>query len=181
MGAPVIETERLILRAHRLDDFPALAAMWGDPAVSQFISAKPSTREECWARLLRYSGHWALLGFGFWAVQCKDSARLIGDVGFANWERDISPSLDGLPEGGWVFSSDAHGRGIATEAVNAALAWMDEKFGVKTTACIIGLDNASSIRLAQKAGYREYGRSAFKGSQVIQFRRKGPHGGAGDA
>jgi RimJ/RimL family protein N-acetyltransferase len=173
MSAPVIETDRLILRAHRLDDFPALAAMWGDPAVSQFISGKPSSREECWARLLRYSGHWALLGFGFWAVQSKDSARLIGDVGFANWERDISPSLDGLPEGGWVFSSEAHGRGIATEAVNAALAWMDEKFGAKTTSCIIGPENAASIRLAQRAGYREYCRSAFKGSQVIQFRRKG--------
>jgi RimJ/RimL family protein N-acetyltransferase len=122
-----------------------------------------------------------LLGFGYWAVQWKDSARLIGDVGFANWERDISPSLHGLPEGGWVFSSEAHGRGIATEAVNAALVWMDEKFGAKTTACIIGPGNAASIRLAQRVGYREYGRSEFKGSQMIQFRRKGALGGAGDA
>jgi RimJ/RimL family protein N-acetyltransferase len=50
---------------------------------------------------------------------------------------------------------------------------MDEKFGAKTTACIIGPENAASIRLAQRAGYREYCRSAFKGSQVIQFRRNG--------
>ena len=181
MGAPLIETERLILRAHRLDDFPALVAMWGEPAVARFISGNPSTREECWARLLRYRGHWALLGFGYWAVQWKDSAQLIGDVGFANWARDISPSLDGLPEGGWVFSTETHGRGIATEAVNAALAWMDEKFGAKTTACIINPENAASIRVAQKAGYQEHCRSAFKGSQVIQFRRKQALGGAGDA
>jgi RimJ/RimL family protein N-acetyltransferase len=172
MGAPVIETDRLILRAHRLDDFPALAAMWGDPAVAHFISGKPSTREECWARLLRYVGHWELLGFGFWAVQWKDGGQLMGDVGFANWEKEISPSLDGLPEGGWVFSTEAHGRGIATEAVNAALAWMDEKFEAKATACIISPGNAASIRVAQKAGYREYCRSELRGSQVIQFRRK---------
>jgi RimJ/RimL family protein N-acetyltransferase len=179
MGAPVIETKRLILRAHRLDDFPALAAMWGDPVIARFISGQPSTQEECWARLLRYVGHWELLGFGFWAVQWKNSARLIGDVGFANWERNISPSLDGRPEGGWVFSTEAHGRGIATEAVNAALAWMDEKFGAKSTACIIGPGNAASIRVAQKAGYEEYCRSEFKGSQVIQFRRQGAGGGSG--
>jgi len=180
MPIPVIETERLILRAHRLDDFPDLAAMWGDPAIARFISGKPSTREECWARLLRYSGHWELLGFGFWAVQLKDGARLIGDVGFANWEKDISPSLDGLPEGGWVFSTQAHGRGIATEAVNAALKWLDEQFGVKTTACIIGPENTASIRVAQKAGYLEYCRSELRGSHVIQFRRKGARGGSTD-
>lgn len=173
MDVPVIETDRLILRAHRLDDLPALSAMWGDPAVAQFIGGKPSTREECWARLLRYVGHWELLGFGYWAVQWKDRAGLIGDVGFANWERNIRPSLDGLPEGGWAFSTEAHGRGIATEAVNAALAWMDEKFRNKSTACIIGAENAASIRVAQKAGYQAYCRSEFKGSQVIQFRRKG--------
>ena len=181
MGAPVIETDRLILRAHRLDDFPVLAAMWGDPAIARFISGKPSTREESWARLLRYSGHWELLGFGFWAVQWKDDARLIGEVGFANWEKDLSPYLDGLPEGGWVFSTEAHGRGIATEAVKAALTWMEGKFEAKTTACIIGPENAASIRVAQKAGYQEHCRSEFKGSQVIQFRRQGARGGSGDA
>ena len=181
MGAPIIETERLILRAHRLDDFPALAAIWGDPAVARFISGNPSTQEECWARLLRYSGHWELLGFGFWAVQWKDGARLIGDVGFANWSRDISPSLDGLPEGGWVFSTEAHGRGIATEALNAALAWIDEKFGAKTTACIIGSENLASIRVAQKAGYQEFCRSEFKGSPVIQYRRNKAPVGSGEA
>ncbi len=181
MAAPLIETERLILRAHRLDDFPALAALWGNPAVTRFISGNPSSQEECWARLLRYSGHWALLGFGYWAVQWKDGAGLIGDVGFANWARDIRPSLDGLPEGGWVFSTEAHGRGIATEAVNAALAWMDEKFGAKTTTCIIGPENAASIRVAQKAGYHEHCRSAYKGSQVIQYRRHQALGGSEDA
>jgi RimJ/RimL family protein N-acetyltransferase len=155
--------------------------MWGDSAVSRFVGGKPATREECWARLLRYAGHWQLLGYGFWAVQWKDGAGLIGDVGFANWEREISPSLDGLPEGGWVFSTEVHGRGIATEAVNAALAWMDEHFGTKTTACIIAPENAASIRLSKKAGYREYCRSDFKGSQVIQFRRNGARGGSGDA
>ena len=171
MGAPVIETERLILRGHRLGDFEALAAMWGDPDVARYIGGKPSTREESWARLLRYAGHWELLGFGFWAVESKDSAQFIGDVGFANWRRDITPSLEGMPEGGWVFTTASHGRGFATEAVQAAVGWLDNHFAGTTTACIVGTENIASIRVAERAGYHEFARTEFRGSQVIQFRR----------
>ncbi len=171
MNVPVIETDRLTLRGHRLDDFDALAAMWGDPEVARFIGGKPSTREESWARLLRYAGHWHLLGFGYWAVELKEDARFVGDVGFANWQRDITPSLTGMPEGGWVFSSGAHGRGVASEAVQAALGWMDKQFGGQTTTCIVGVENIASIRVAEKCGFREFTRGEFKGSAVVQFRR----------
>ena len=171
MDVPVIETERLLLRGHRLDDFEDLAAMWADPAVTRFIGGKPSTREESWARLMRYVGHWHLLGFGYWAVEMKGQTGLIGDVGFADWRRDIVPSLDGMPEGGWVFAPVAHGRGLASEAVKAVVAWGDRHFGGKTTACIISPDNTGSIRVAEKCGYREFARTEFKGSPIVQFRR----------
>ena len=65
---PVLETERLILRAHRLDDFPAFAAMWAEPLTVRYISGKPSTENQSWMRLLTFSGLWPLLGFGIWAV-----------------------------------------------------------------------------------------------------------------
>lgn len=171
MQAPEIQTERLSLRAHRRDDFDALAAMWADPDVVRFIGGKASTREESWARLLRYAGHWPLLGFGYWAVELKAEVRYIGDVGFANWQREITPSLDGMPEAGWVFLPAAHGRGLAGEAVRAALGWMDTHFSGQATACIISPENTASIRLAQKCGYREFARPDYKGSQVVQFRR----------
>jgi len=171
MNVPVIETERLILRAHQRDDFDALAAMWGDPGVARFIGGKPSTREESWARLLRYAGHWQLLGFGYWAVTLKEGAHFVGDVGFANWQRDITPSLEGMPEAGWVLSPAVYGRGFASEAVQAAVAWMDQHTGGQTTSCIVDVDHTASIRLAEKCGYREFARTAFKGSPVIQLRR----------
>jgi len=60
---PILETARLKLRAHGLDDFPHSAAMWADPAVTQHIG-EPLTEEESWTRFLRYAGHLALLGFG---------------------------------------------------------------------------------------------------------------------
>ncbi len=79
-----------------------------------------------------------------------------------------------MPEGAWVLSSAVHGRGVATEAVRAALEWIDRHYGGNTTTCIIDPENAASIRLAEKVGYREYARSQYKDSKVIQFRRQRP-------
>lgn len=56
---PAIETERLTLRGHRLEDFAESAAMWADPEVTRYISGRPFSAEEIWARLLRYVGHWS--------------------------------------------------------------------------------------------------------------------------
>jgi RimJ/RimL family protein N-acetyltransferase len=66
--------------------------------------------------------------------------------------------LNGIPEIGWVLSPDVHGRGLATEAVQAALSWMDGQGCGETTTCIIHRDNAASMRVAGKAGYREHAR-----------------------
>ncbi len=179
MNIPVIETQRLTLRGHCATDFDALAAMWSDPLVTRYIGGKPSTPSESWARLLRYSGHWQLLGFGYWAVQLKGTTTLIGDVGFGNWRREIEPPLEGMPESGWVFVPSAHGRGLATEAVKAVLTWGDTHFQshpTHQTACIVGVENEASLRVANKCGYREVARSEFNGATTVQFRRTA-HGG----
>jgi hypothetical protein len=70
--APRLETARLILRAHGAHDLPAVAAMWPDAAVVRHISGRPSTREECWARILRYAGLWPITGYGYWAAEEGD-------------------------------------------------------------------------------------------------------------
>src|SRR5271166_4392110 len=115
-AVPVIETERLRLRCHRVGDFAECAAMWADAAVTRYLGRDPLTAEEVWARLLRYVGHWAALGFGFWAVEEKASGRFVGDLGFMDFKRDLEPSLDDVPEMGWILASQAHGKGYATEA-----------------------------------------------------------------
>jgi RimJ/RimL family protein N-acetyltransferase len=171
MSVPRIETERLILRGHRLEDFSILAALWADPQVTRFIGGRPQTRDESWARLMRYVGHWQLLGYGYWVVEAKIDGRQAGEIGFADFKRDITPSLDGMPESGWVLAPWAHGRGYATEAMKAALSWGDRLLGGKTTTCIISPENVASIRVAEKCGYREFCRTDFKGSPTIQFRR----------
>jgi len=58
LAAPVLETGRIVLRPHRLDDFEAYCAMGTDPAVYRFIGGKARTREESWQRFLRHGGMW---------------------------------------------------------------------------------------------------------------------------
>jgi RimJ/RimL family protein N-acetyltransferase len=171
MQVPVIETQRLKMRGHRLDDFPACAAMWADPIVTRHIGGKPLSEEEVWARLLRYVGHWSLLGFGYWAIEEKDTGDFVGELGFADFKRDIEPSLKGVPELGWVLASKAHGKGYATEAVRAAIAWGQSHFGSARTVCIIHPENLASIRVAEKCGYKEFERTTYKGHATLLFNR----------
>ena len=150
---PVLLTDRLRLRAHRLDDFPACAAMWADGQVVAHISGKPSTEGETWSRLLRYAGHWLHLGFGYWAVEDRDTGAFLGEVGFADYHRDTEPGLAGTPEAGWVFATAAHGRGIATEAVRAMLDWADRTLPHTRTAAIFDPGHAAAIGVARKIGF----------------------------
>src|SRR3954463_15564591 len=101
---PTLQTTRLTLRGPGLADFAASAALWADPEVTRFITGRPATAEEVWTRLLRYVGHWALLGFGYWVVQETASGRFVGEVGFADYHREMEPSLAGSPEIGWVIA-----------------------------------------------------------------------------
>ena len=171
LAVPILETERLLLRGHCVADFPQSASMWADPKVIQHILERPLTEEECWSRLLRYVGHWALLGFGYWVIVEKKSGDFVGEVGFADYKREMEPSLGNVPEVGWVLSSYAHGKGFATEAVRAITAWGDAVFQTKT-ACIIAPGNMASFRVAEKCGYREVLRTTYHNHPIVILSRE---------
>lgn len=170
LAVPQLETERLQLRGHRLDDFPNSAAMWADPIVTQHILERPQTQEEVWGRFLRYVGHWATLGFGYWVIIEKQTGEFVGEAGFADYKRKIEPSLEGIPEIGWVLASRAHGKGFATEAVLAITAWGDVHFQTSTR-CIIAPNNTNSFRVAAKCGYREMLRTQYQGHETVMLFR----------
>lgn len=166
---PALDTARLELRGHRREDFPDCLALWADLAVTRFIGGRPSTEEEVWTRLLRYIGHWGVLGFGYWVVREKGTGRFVGEVGLADLRRAIEPPFNGAPEAGWVLAPWAHGRGLATEAVRAVLAWGGANLGPGRTVCMIDPGNLPSIRVAEKCGYREFARTTYKGEPTILF------------
>lgn len=153
VSAPDIETERTRLRAHRLEDFEPMLAMWQDEAIFGRITGRPSTSNETWSRLLRYIGHWHALGFGYWVIEDRVTGLYLGEAGFADFHRDMEPPLGPVPEAGWAVVSVAHGRGLATEVMTAAHAWMDQHNLHQETVCILDPAHSASLRVAEKCGY----------------------------
>ncbi len=179
VNVPELETERLVLRGHTVADFEDSAAMWGDAEVTRFIGGKPSTREEVWQRLLRYGGMWPLLGFGYWVARERSSGRFVGEVGLADFHRDLVPSFGDTPEAGWALATWASGRGFATEALRAVLAWADVQsqpaaIAAGRTVCMITPGNDPSVRVAEKCGYRRMADAEFKGKPTMVFERRAP-------
>jgi RimJ/RimL family protein N-acetyltransferase len=168
---PSFDTERLTLRGHTRDDFADCAAMWGSPEVTRHIGGRTFSEEEVWSKLLRYVGHWSLLGFGFWVITEKGSNRFVGEVGFADFKRDIDASFEGAPEIGWALAPWAHGKGFATESVRGAMAWYEAHFDGPRTVCMIDPANGPSLRVAAKCGYEEFRRATYKGQPTILFDR----------
>ena len=173
-SAPSIETSRLRLRAHAADDLSRSCTLWGNPAVTLFIGGKPSTPQQCWARILTYVGHWNLLGFGYWLVEDRVTGEFLGEVGFANFNRDLTPAFGTTPEVGWAFLPSAQGKGYAHEAVLAGLTWMEQNHPTEKVVCMIAPDNQPSLKLARKLGFEEFTRASYHGEATILFERRTP-------
>lgn len=153
LSIPLLETDRLIIRGHTPTDIEASATMWSDPEVVKLISGQPSTKAQCWSRILTYPGLWHHLGYGYWAVCEKSSQEFLGEVGFADFKRELEPPVGGVPEIGWAFQTSAQGKGYAIEAVRRILAWADQSLEAAKTYCIFDPEHARSMKLAEKVGY----------------------------
>jgi len=114
----LIETARLMLRRWRPEDREPFAAMNGDREVMEFF---PSilTRAESDALVERIEAGFTANGFGLWAVEAKESGRLLGFTGLSvpGFEAPFTPAV----EVGWRLARSAWGSGYATEAATAAL------------------------------------------------------------
>jgi RimJ/RimL family protein N-acetyltransferase len=145
-----LETERLILREWRADDFDAFAGMMADPKVMQFLAGdgKPLSRFVAWRAFTDMVGHWTLRGFGMFAVVEKASAILVGRVG--PWEPEGWPEF----EIGWTLRSEYWGRGYATEAGMRCADYAFTELGRHHFISLISPGNARSISVAERLGER---------------------------
>jgi len=176
---PVLETPRLILRGHRREDFEAMVAMWQDPVVTHHFSVPTFSREDIWGRLQRNFGMWALSGYGMWAVEDKARGAYAGVAGVFDVKRELVPPLpDGMPEAGWVFAQRFHGKGYATEAMAAALQWVDVALKGPAIFAIVAPANTASIRVAQKCGFAPWYVSDYHGHPTAVLQRASQASGA---
>jgi RimJ/RimL family protein N-acetyltransferase len=169
---PILETARLRLRAFGEQDLAAWAATMADPEVVRHLGGTPFAREDSWRRMLSAIGLWPLFGYGYWAVERRSEGDLIGQIGFSDFKRDMQPSIEGLPEMGWIFAPHGQGRGYAGEAVAAALAWADERLKAPLIPAIIDPGNAASIRLAERNGFAEREDALYRGAPILLFGRR---------
>ncbi len=172
-GVPTLTTTRLLLRGPVLADFPNYAAERADPVVMRYLGKGDLlTEEDAWTKFIGMSGHWALTGYGVWAVEENSTGKRIGNVGFSEKKRPPEHPASGAPEMGWSFAAHAHGKGYATEAVSAALDWGRGFFGPGArTVCVISTDNAASIRVAEKAGFERFATATRFGLGRLVFER----------
>ena len=152
MKAPLeLETERLKLRQLRETDLNAHTEMMSDPEVMRFLGdGKPLDRAQSWRTMAGILGHWALRGFGFWALEEKATGTLVGRGGL--WFPEGWPML----EVGWTLARPHWGKGYATELGKAALAvaWRE---GATEVCSLIMAENVRSIRVAERLGERRVG------------------------
>lgn len=143
-----------------------------DGEVMRHLGGQPLAREEAWRKLLNGAGLWPLFGYGYWAVERRAGGAMIGQVGFADFKRGMTPSIEGLPEAGWLFAREAFGQGYATEATAAAIAWADAALAAPEIVAIISADNPASIRVAEKCGFAEREAAVYKDEPILLFRRR---------
>lgn len=149
-----IETNRLILRPLAPDDAESHMAMMADPEVAAFLTdeGKPQSRMDRWRQFASYLGHWQIRGFGFFAVEEKETGDWVGRVG--PWMPEGWPGI----ECGWSISSDYWGRGYAPEAAVASIKWIFDQFPDLTRIIsVIDPKNANSQAVAAKIGEENSG------------------------
>lgn len=160
-----LETDRLLLRMFRDDDYESYARICADPEVMRYLAqGTPYTRHESWRHLAFLIGHWQLRGFGHWAVEEKESGRLVGRIGF------LEP--EGWPgfELGWTLGREFWGRGYATEGARRALRYGYTELSKDEIISLIHPDNAGSIRVAERLGATLAGRADVLGRENLVFR-----------
>ncbi len=160
---PVIETERLTLRAVRLDDFDAYAEIvCGDRG--QFVGG-PMTREDAWYDFGSMSSCWMLHGHGGWAVESAEGA-LLGFVilGLEPGDHDV--------ELGFLFTAAAEGKGYAYEAASAVRDWAFSTLNLKSLDSYIDERNTRSLALAARLGGTDETPDDWAGSGARRFRHR---------
>lgn len=147
MAIPTIATERLTLRPFREADVAPLFQLSQDPDVMRYVGdRRVPTLQESWRAVAGWLGHWALRGYGQWAIEERTSGRFIGRAGI------INPVDWPGPEVGYLLGKAWWGQGYATEAAQASMDWGFEEAGFDDLLSLIDPANGPSIAVATRLG-----------------------------
>ena len=168
--APVLTTERLILRGFIAEDFAAFKPIHEKLAVHQYLGGSFEGHESLWRRTVSSVGQWIVMGYGGWIVTLKEGGRIIGNVGLFDAQRQLAAGFDGQPEMGWVLDEAVHGQGYAIEACQAVTDWADENLKRDLWA-IIDPANTPSFKLAEKLRFERVETNEYHGEPIDVLKR----------
>lgn len=141
---PVITTQRLRLRAPKLDDLPAFYEFFATSR-SEMVGG-PMDERAVHRSLMSTIGSWALKGHGMWHIADKDTDAILGATGIINLPGWHEPEL------GWSLLAHAEGKGIAFEAATAARRYAAQHLGHDSVISYIDPSNDRSAALATRLG-----------------------------
>lgn len=141
---PTLRTERLVLRQPAPRDCDAVCAFLTSERSATL--GGPNDAGRAWRIFAQEIGHWAIRGYGMWAVTTPDDDTAIGMIG--PWCPDDWPET----EIGWMMFGNAEGKGLAFEAARAAIDDAYSRLGWRTAVSYIAPENARSIALAERLG-----------------------------
>lgn len=144
----MLTTDRLALvpldAERHFEDFAAMAA---DDAVTRWLGAPGGMdRANAWRTFAMILGHWSIRGYGFFAVEERETGAFVGRVG--PWFPEEWPDK----EIGWAIARAHWGKGYAGEAAEACMDYAFSALGWERATHMILPENANSIRVAEKLG-----------------------------
>ncbi|MGH1354681.1 MAG: GNAT family N-acetyltransferase [Thalassovita sp.] len=169
-NAPILETDRLILRGPRREDAEPLMDFLCDLDRAKGFGASDN-RSDAWRWFALNIGHWQLHGYGYLTIEDKSSGAAAGITGI--WNPHGWPE----PELGWVVFAGFEGKGIAYEAAQRARDWAyaPDGLGMTTLTSNIVPGNTRSIALAERLGatYERTYQNVEMGEDLM-YRHPGP-------
>jgi len=159
-----LETERLALRGFRDEDLDPLAAWLADPDVVRFLPGPPRSREQSARTLGFFMEHQERHGFSAWAMEERDSGRVLGWCGLAEFEQTGEVELL------YCLAREAWGRGLATEAARACVACARDSLGLPRLIAAAVPGNSASRAVLEKSGMAWWKPGRWFGLELDMFR-----------
>ncbi len=141
-----LETERLILRTFREDDWKDLHKYYSDEVCTRYTIGRALTEGETWRAMAGLIGHWQLRYYGSYALENKTDHKVLGFAGL-DYPNDWPE-----PEIQWALCREYWGKGYASEAVRAVKKMTAQYLPDLSLISLIHPDNVNSINLAKAVG-----------------------------
>ncbi|TRD11381.1 GNAT family N-acetyltransferase [Erythrobacter insulae] len=156
-----LETQRLILRDWRADDWPGFWQSTNTPAVMRWLGGVLDQPKMAAARA-RLESYRTDHGHTFWAIERKQDGAILGFCGLKRSNQAGGPI--GMMEVGWRLREDAWGHGYAKEAAAQSLAAAFDRFGADEVIAMTVEGNAPSWGLMKRLGMRRRADLDFENS-----------------